>query len=44
MALLNNTPNNGYLYIQGLVISYENNIYSINNIYTNNKYILIFYM
>lgn len=39
MALLNNTPNNGYLYIQGLVISYENNIYSINNIYTNNKYI-----
>lgn len=39
MALLNNTPNTGYLYVQGLVISYENKIYSINNIYTNNKYI-----
>ena len=39
MALNNNTPANTYIYIDNLVITFENQSYPINNIYTNKKYI-----
>ena len=39
MAIINNTPNQGYIYIKDMTILYDNIIYNINNIYTNNKYI-----
>lgn len=39
MAIENNTPNQGYIYIKDMTILYDNIIYNINNIYTNNKYI-----
>lgn len=35
----NNTPNQGYIYVKDMTILYDNIIYNINNIYTNNKYI-----
>ena len=41
MAIENNTPNDGYIFIKDLVIKYEDKLYSINSIYTkdNTKYI-----
>ena len=39
MALLDNIPNMGFIYIQNLVITYDNKAYVINNIYTDKKYI-----
>ena len=39
MSLHNNTPNNGYVYIENLTITYDNQTYPISNIYTNKKYI-----
>ena len=39
MALHNNTPNNTYIYIENLTITYDNKTYPITNIYTNKKYI-----
>lgn len=39
MALENNNPNKGYIYISGLVITYNNKACAINNKYTNDKYI-----
>ena len=39
MSLHNNTPNNGYIYIENLTITYDNQTYPISNIYTNKKYI-----
>ena len=39
MALLDNVPGMGYIYIQNLVITYQEKPYVINNLYTNNNYI-----
>ena len=39
MAIINNAPTQGYIYIKDMTILYDNIIYNINNIYTNNKYI-----
>ena len=39
MALHNNTPNNSYIYIENLTITYDNQTYPISNIYTNKKYV-----
>ena len=39
MALLDNVPSMGYIYIQNLVITYNEKPYVINNLYTNKKYI-----
>lgn len=39
MAIENNTPAQNYIYIKGLTIKYDDKLYSINNIYTNKKYI-----
>lgn len=39
MALLDNVPGMGYIYIQNLVITYQEKPYVINNLYTNKKYI-----
>lgn len=39
MACNNNTPAGGYIYIENLVITYADKSYSINNIYTNKKYL-----
>lgn len=35
----NNTPNQGYIYIKDMQVLYNDVIYNINNIYSNNKYI-----
>lgn len=39
MALLDNVPSMGYVYVQNLVITYKEKPYVINNLYTNNNYI-----
>lgn len=39
MAIENNTPNDGYIFIKDLVIKYEDKLYSINSIYTKDKYV-----
>lgn len=39
MAIINNTPNQGYIYIKDLSIKYNEQIFPINNIYTKDKYI-----
>ena len=39
MSLHNNTPNNSYIYIENLTITYDNQTYPISNIYTNKKYV-----
>ena len=39
MSLYNNTPNNTYIYIENLTITYDGQTYPISNIYTNKKYI-----
>lgn len=39
MALNNNTPNSGYIYIENLTVTYDNNTYAINNIYTDKRYV-----
>ena len=39
MAIENNTPTQNYIYIKDLTIKYDDKLYSINNIYTNKKYI-----
>ena len=39
MALHNNTPNNTYIYIENLTITYDNQTYPITNVYTNKKYV-----
>ena len=39
MAIINNAPTQGYIYIKDMQILYDNIIYNINNLYTSNKYI-----
>ena len=39
MSLHNNTPNNSYIYIENLTITYDSQTYPISNIYTNKKYV-----
>lgn len=39
MAIINNAPTQGYIYVKDMQILYDNIIYNINNLYTSNKYI-----
>ena len=39
MAIINNAPTQGYIYIKDLSIKYNEQIFPINNIYTKDKYI-----
>lgn len=39
MALLNNSPANGYIYFENPCIQYNGTIYTINSMYTNKPYI-----
>lgn len=39
MALLNNSPANGYIYFENPCIEYNGTIYTINSMYTNKPYI-----
>ena len=39
MSLHNNTPNNTYIYIENLTVTYDGQTYPITNLYTNKKYI-----
>lgn len=39
MAIINNAPTQGYIYVKDMQILYNDVIYNINNLYTSNKYI-----
>lgn len=39
MAIINNAPTQGYIYVKDLSIKYNEQIFPINNIYTKDKYI-----